>query len=251
MTENMVLSTSLLIAYENIAFDPCQYQKKYKRLMKRISLPYKTNKKQLLEARSQGLHDSVYNRLLPSLMHQEDRDYSLEQLAATTRFKVILTEEKKLELPYVYYRSSFVENQLTLTLSASESRDKLVKYLELLCASATHITICDNYLAQGWDNTKSLFHTVLPRHPLIIQFVETPDMLQGITKNSTKITDTFVQSICSQWTVCEEKIRYQGSHDRYLLIESPQGCIEIMISSGFDHIWKTNPKEITCMIRTK
>lgn len=250
MTGNMVLSTSLLIAYENATFEQHKSQNKYKRLMKLISLPYKTNKKQLVEAKALGLNQSVYDRLLPQLQNGADRDDSLEQLATKTRFKIILTEDKNAKLPYVYYRSRFITNQLTVNLSASDNRVELTEYLRLLCDSATRITICDNYFAQWWDHTKILFHRVLPRHELEILFVETPNM-PSLVKNSSKITQSFAQEICSQWTVAEEKTRYQGSHDRYLLIESPHGDVEIMISSGFDHIWKTTPKEITCVISEK
>lgn len=249
MAEKMVLSTSLLLAYENVAFEPSKYQKKYKRLMKLISLPYKTNKKQLIEAKDDGLNQSVFERLMPQLQHQVDRDDSLELLASKTSLKIILTDDENAILPYVYYRSSFIENQITITLSPVESRVNFIKYLQMLCSSATKITICDNYLAQGWDNTNALFRAILPRHTLIIEFVETPDAL-GVVKNSTKITDAFVKSIFPQWTTSESAL-YGGSHDRYLLIESPQGNIEVMISSGFDHIWKANPKEITCVIREK
>lgn len=249
MAEKMVLSTSLLLAYENVAFEPRKYHKKYKRLMKLISLPYKTNKRQLIEARDQGLNPSAFDRLIPQHQHLVERDDSLELLASKTSFKVILTEDENATLPYVYYRSSFIANQITITLTPEQSRDELVKYLQMLCSSATKVTICDNYLAQGWDNTQALFRAVLPRHKLTIEFVETPDML-NVVKNSTKVTNDFVKSIFSEWATNVSTL-YDGSHDRYLLIESPQGNIEVMLSSGFDHIWKANPKEITCVIREK
>ncbi|MEL0630801.1 hypothetical protein [Psychromonas aquatilis] len=249
MAEKMVLSTSLLLAYENVSFEPRKYQKKYKRLMKLISLPYKTNKRQLIKAQEEGLNSSVFDRLMPQLQNQVDRDDSLEVLASKTSLKVILTEEQNAILPYVYYRSSFIENQITVTVSPTESRDDLVKYLQILCSSATRVTICDNYLAQGWENTQSLFRMVLPRHKLSIDFVETPDLL-GIVKNSFKVNEDFVKSISPEWTTSTSTL-YKGTHDRYLFIESPQGNIEVMLSSGFEHIWKVNPKEITCVIREK
>lgn len=249
MAEKMVLSTSLLVAYENVAFEPRKYQKKYKRLMKLIALPYKTNKKQLLEAQTQGLHESVVNRLLPQMQHLPERDESLETLALQTSFKVILTEDDNATLPYVYYRSSFLSNDITIELKATDSRNDLVNYLQMLCSTATRITVCDHYLAHGWEHTQSLFRAVFPRHKLEILFVETPTVL-AVVKNSTKVTDDFVKSIYDEWNVSESTL-YKDCHDRYLLIETPQGNIEVMISSGFDHIWKVNPKEITCVIREK
>ncbi|KJF97405.1 hypothetical protein [Photobacterium leiognathi] len=250
MTEKMVLSTSLLIAYENVAFDNRRYQKVYRRLMKIISLPYKTNKKQLLEAQSQGLDNSVVNRLLPQMQHLSERDDSLEVLASKTRFKIILTDDEHATLPHVYYRSSFMSNEITIALKSTDSRSDLIKYLQMLCATATRVTICDNYLAQSWDNTQRLFRAVFPRSKLEIHFVETSTNLTSVVKNSTKVTDDFVKSIHNDWTVSESTL-YKDSHDRYLMIETPQGNIEVMISSGFDHIWKASPKEITCIIREK
>ncbi|EHD0106719.1 hypothetical protein ACE34Q_003744 [Vibrio alginolyticus] len=247
MAGKMVLSTSLLVAYENMAFEPHKYQKKYKRLMKLISLPYRTNKKQLLEAKAAGLNSSVYDRLMPQLQHLPDRNDSIEELASKTSLKVILTEDCEAVLPYVYYHSSFIANQITVSLGASDDRANLVKYLQMLSSCATKVTICDNYLAEGWGSTQSLFRAVLPRHKLDIHFVETPDIL-NVEKNSKKVTDTFAKSICTEWTVSTSSL-YSGSHDRYLLIEASQGKVEVMVSSGFEHIWKANPKEVTCVVR--
>lgn len=249
MAEKMVLSTSLLIAYENIAFDPSLYQKKYKRLMKLISLPYKTNKKQLLEAQAQGLEQSVVTRLLPQMQHSPERDDSLEALAMKTSLKVILTEDENATLPYVYYRSSFMSNEITIELTPTESRVDLIKYLQTLCSTAHRVTVCDNYLAENWGNTQNLFASILPRHELEIHFVETPNNMNA-RENSLEVTDLFVQSIYHEWSTSESDL-YKDSHDRYLLVESPQGKVEVMLSSGFAHIWKANPKEITCVIREK
>jgi hypothetical protein len=80
-----------------------------------------------------------------------------------------------------------------------------------------------------------------------IEFVETPNSIQVI-KNSVKMTQAYVENIYCDWTI-KESTSYQGSHDRYLLIDSPEGKVEIMLSSGFGHIWKPDPKEITCVIR--
>lgn len=247
MSEKMVLSTSLLIAYENIASNPRLYHKKYKRLMKVLSLPYKTNKKQLIEAKAQGLNDNTYQRLLPQLQHSADRDASLDILATNTQFKVILTEEENATLPYLYYRSPFLSNQLTINLTPTENREQIREYLQLLCSNATKVTICDNYFAEGWESTQSLFISILPKHSLKIEYVETPNSINAV-KNSSKMTNDFVQGIHERWSISESPL-YQGSHDRYLLIESPQGTVELMISSGFTHLWKANPKEVTCIIK--
>jgi len=235
MSGKMVLSNSLLIAYENMASNPRTYQKKYKKLMKKLVLPYLTNKRQIVEAKAEGLIDTAYDRLLPQLQNLPNRDYDLATLAVTTSLKVILTEDKNASLPYVYYKSQFLNNELTVLLTPTENRRDLIKYLEILTSNATKIIICDNYFASNWENTCSLFLSVLP------------DSIQTI-KNSVKMTQSYVETIYSGWTV-KASASYQGSHDRYLLIDSPEGKVEVMLSSGFGHIWNLNPKEITCVFR--
>lgn len=246
MTGKMVLSTSLLIVYENIGSDPQRYGKKYKRLMKKLVLPYMTNKKQLVEAKAEGLNEDTYNRLLPQHHNLANRDDELSKLAVKTTLKIILTEDPNASLPYVYYHSSFMNRELAISLKASESREELIKYLQMLCTNAKKITICDNYFANNWDSTQSLFRSVLPRHKLSIEYVESTDIVTN--KNSEKMTQVFVSSVYAEWTICASTL-YENSHDRYLLIESPEGKVEVMLSSGFDHIWKANPKEITCVFR--
>ncbi|HIF9383497.1 TPA: hypothetical protein ACX6RR_003339 [Photobacterium damselae] len=248
MAEKIVLSTSLLIAYENMAFEPRKYQKKYKRLMKCLVLPYKTNKKQLVEASRLGLNTAVYERLMPQFQHLIDRDDTLEVLASNTSLKIILTEDKDAQLPYVYYRSSFINNEFTISLQPSETRAELIRYLEMLCSDAHKITICDHYFAEGWIDTQKLFRSVFPRHALDIEYVETPENIH-VLKNSVKFNDDFVKSVHHEWRI-SQSVLYQGVHDRYLKIESQKGIVEVMLSSGFIHIWKNNPKDITCVIKT-
>lgn len=246
MAEKMVLSTSLLIAYENVGFDYRTHHKKYKRLMKVLSLPYKTNIKQLVEAKESGLNDCAYQRLLPQLMRCNDIDADLDALAVQTSLNVILTEDENAVLPYLYFRSSFLNNELSIRLKPRDCRTNLIAYLQRLCSSASKITICDNYFGKNWPQTQSLFHSILPRHSLLIEYVETHQHLTVI-KNSKMIILKSLNLICSHWRV-EQSTLYTNVHDRYLLIESPQGKVEVMLSSGFSYLWNTN-KEITCVIR--
>jgi hypothetical protein len=239
----MVLSTSLLIAYENRE----KYQKKYKKLMQKLSLPYLTNHKQLVEAKAQGLEIVDYERLLSQLANRDDATYDIEQLATLSSYKVILTDDENPQLPFVNYKKGLIDKTVSVHLKPEDDRSSLLKYLQLICSNATKIIVCDNYLASNWDNTKALFLSVLPRQNLIIEYVETPDDIQAI-KNSQKITPQFISGIYQHWIV-QENTEYAGYHDRYLKIYSPESNIEVMLSSGFDHLWKNNPKEITCVFR--
>lgn len=247
MAGKMVLSDELLVAYENYALDPRQYKKKHKQLMSKLILPYETNKAQLVRAKTQGLNDACYDRLLPIYAGAITKDYDLPALAATTSLKLILTLDTDVQLPYLNIKSKFTANNLTISLSAIDSRTELKTYLAMLSAEATKVTICDNYIAHNWDTTQSLFRSILPRHHLNIEYVETPPAL-SVTQNSSVITNTFATGVCPDWTVLPSAL-YANSHDRYLRIEARSSKVEVMLSSGFDHIWKQNSKEITCVFR--
>lgn len=247
MAGKMVLSDELLVVYENFLINPIKYRKKYKFLMKKLILPYETNKAQLVRAKDLELNEKTYERLLPQLCHTPNKNDELSNLAITTSLKLILTEDKNAELPYLFYKSDFNTNELTTHLKKSDSRSSLTKYISLLCTNATKVTVCDNYFAENWDDTSSLFHSVLPRKTLLIEYVETGIDTINI-KNSQMITQKFLHDIFPDWQLGVSNL-YSGSHDRYLLIESPEGTVEIMISSGFSHIWKKSPKEITCVFR--
>lgn len=246
MSYQMVLDTPLLIAYENM-----DDKNKVKRLHKKLVLPYLTNKKQWVEAKNSGLKipDAEYRQYLAGLANQPESDDDLVTLASKSLLKIILTEDENRPLPYVHYKKGMVNNQLTVTLTPSDDREYLKKYFQMLCSNADKVIICDNYFAQNWDNTCSLFHSILPRKKLTIEFSE---IATGITaaNNNSKINNDFAHSIHAEWSVkITTNQRYINCHDRYLLIESPEGKIEVMLSSGFDHIWKNNPKELTCVLR--
>ncbi|MBH0033992.1 MULTISPECIES: hypothetical protein [unclassified Pseudoalteromonas] len=239
----MVLSTSLLIAYENRE----KHQKKYKKLMQKISLPYLTNHKQMIEAKDKGLDIVDYERLLSQLANRSDASHEIEQLATLSSYKVILTDEENPQLPFVNYKEGLIDKTVSVHLKPEDDRTFLLNYLRLICSNATKVVVCDNYLASNWVNTKALFLSILPRQALTIEYVDTPDDIQAI-KNSLKITPQFVSNIYNNWTV-QVNTEYSGFHDRYLKVYSPESNIEIMLSSGFDHLWKNNPKEITCVFR--
>jgi len=242
MLGNIVLDTTLLVEYLNHTGS-----KKYKKLLRKLSFPYSINKKQWVEAHRLGLNPLTYERILPQLMNEGEKDDDLPDLAMKSALKVILTEDTTKALPYVHYKDGMINNYVTITLGANESRSNLKKYLQILCWNAYKITICDNYFASNWESNQSLFHSVFPREDLVIEFADTPVGL-GVVVNSTKITDLFVKSIYAGWSVqLTKQQKYLNCHDRYLLIEMPGHKVEVLLSSGFDHIWKTNPKELTCV----
>lgn len=244
MLGNIVLETPLLVEYLNHTGS-----KKYKRILKKITFPYSTNKKQWEAAKKLGLNDATYERVLPQLLNEGEKDDDLLTLASKSALKVILTDDPSKKLPYVHYKDGLINNHIAINIEANASRDDLKKYLEILCRDARRVTICDNYFATNWEHNKSLFYSILPRGNLIIEYADTPEKL-NVLLNSKEITNDFVKSVCSDWSVQETtQQKYLGCHDRYLLIEMPGHKVEILLSSGFDHIWRSNPKELTCVFR--
>ncbi|MDA5479694.1 hypothetical protein PGS49_03335 [Yersinia intermedia] len=242
MLGKMVLDDSLLVVYEN-----AKQSKKFKLLMRRFSHPYATNWRQWNDATNIGLNIPSHTQTLAQLAQRPEKNDDLVTLASKTTFKIILTEDENKLFPYVYYKSKMVTKSIIFSLSSTDSRQALVTYLQMMCANANKITICDNYFAQNWEVTKALFYQVLPRQELLIEYAEAAAGID-VTRNSENITNDFLHSICKSWSTKLTNLpKYSNCHDRYLLIESQGSKIEVMLSSGFDHIWKINPKEITCI----
>jgi len=161
--------------------------------MQKVSLPYLTNHKQMVEAKAQGLEIADYERLLSQLANRDDAAHEIEQLATLSSYKVILTDDENPQLPFVNYKKGLIDKTVSVHLKPEDDRAFLLSYIQSLCSNATKVVVCDNYLASNWDNTKALFLSVLPRQSLIIEYVETPDDIQAI-KNSQKITPQFLDS---------------------------------------------------------
>ncbi|NVP00931.1 hypothetical protein HWA77_11975 [Photobacterium damselae subsp. damselae] len=172
---------------------------------------------------------------------------SLEELSQKTLYKILLTnDESKNEFPYVNISSPCIEINYSKYCSPNDSRTSLLDHIKELCSNATKIVICDNYLPKHWQRTKNLFVDILPKNSLNIEYIEVPPY-PNYTAYSIKKTE--IESICSLWVVSENTTNlYQNRHDRYLRIISDTNTIEIILSSGFDYLWRTN-KEITCLFR--
>ncbi len=247
MSGNVVLSDELLVCYENYHLEPRKYKKSYNRLLAQFKPPYLTNLAQLQRCKDAGLNDSCFDRLLPILANAGDARLELHALAKSTRYQFILTNDDACQqLPYVNIKSKNVQSLYTVTCGPGESRQRLLEHIEGLCAKAKRILICDNYFGANWDNSQKLFRAVFPRKPLMFEFVETASNLSVSPRNSTKLTESFVRGVYANWQINQNiGDKYLNRHDRYLLIDNK---LEIMLSSGFDYLYKTD-KEISCVFR--
>lgn len=242
MLGKMVLDNSLLIAYENN-----KESKKFKLLMRKFSHPYATNWKQIKAALKEGLELPNHIQILSQMAGLPEFDDDLVTLASKTTFKIILTEDSSKKFPFVHFKNNMVNKNIVFSLSSTDSRQDLLCYLQMMCGNATKITICDNYFSENWADNSKLFFRVFPRKTLHIEYAE---IASGINAraNNLEITNAFLHTICGDWTSSvSTHLKYLNCHDRYLLIESPESKIEVMLSSGFHHLWKANPKEITCV----
>ncbi|HGY3148951.1 TPA: hypothetical protein ACNVU4_003034 [Morganella morganii] len=238
----IVLDDDLLYHYLN-----GQKTKKYKQLMRKYIYPHATNFKQLSRVIDEHKELNQFNGLLSQMANEPHHSDDLDVLASKTTFKIILTADKQKSFPFIHYKDYSVNNRLTFNLSPTDSRVVLTKYLQELCCEAKRVVICDNYFANNWQHTQSLFLSILPRKNLNIEYAETMPQTATIP-NSQLITSSYVTKIWQGWTAgLTTDPKYFNCHDRYLLIESPSMCIEVMLSSGFSHIWQPNPKEITCV----
>ncbi|TVU79108.1 hypothetical protein FQP87_01440 [Vibrio tasmaniensis] len=173
---------------------------------------------------------------------------TLEELGKMSKYHLVLTaDNQRNTYPYLNINAKNIELNYSKTCLRGESRSDIVSHLESLCADATKITICDNYFfAPAWSSggitTEKFFDEILPKKMLTIEFVS--------NSKSVKEHKPLVRSKDTNWSV----VRYNGvcystqNHDRYLIIEKPNQCIEVMLSSGFIYLWKPE-KEITCVFR--
>ncbi|MDY4388101.1 hypothetical protein [Pectobacterium aroidearum] len=238
----IVLDDNLLLAY--LKGDKTR---KYKKLMRKYIYPHATNFRQLTNIMKISGDLPELRPLLSQMANDAYSNYDLPSLALETIFKIILTDDSNKRFPYVHYEDAVVNNRLTFHLSPTDDRVNLKSHLQRLCENANKITICDNYFASNWTYTSSLFLSIFPKKTLEIEFAETMPNTSS-TLNSDNITPQFASSICAHWSVAlTSHIKYQNCHDRYLLIESPDSKIEVMLSSGFSHVWQPKPKEITCV----
>ncbi|PQJ59210.1 hypothetical protein BTO01_20445 [Vibrio jasicida] len=175
---------------------------------------------------------------------------TIEELAKKSQYHLVLTADAtKTKYPYLNINNKNIELNYSKTCLKGESRDEMVEHLTSLCADAIKVTICDNYFfATPWSSslptTEKLFDHILPKKSLTIQFVS--------NSKSVKAHETLIKTKHSGWSVS----KYNGTcyspqnHDRYLIIDKPEKSVEVMLSSGFIYLWKTE-KEITCVFREK
>lgn len=148
-----------------------------------------------------------------------------EELAQSrTMYKVILCCGRS-DFPYVNVTSDEekIENNLSSFYDMAEKRDKAIKHLKALCSGAKKIVVYDLYFDKQPKETRNIktLISILPRKKLTLLF-------SNITQEGLKA----LKEECEEWEA-QLDVTLKGRHDRYIIVDDK---IEIILSSGFDHL---------------
>ncbi|HEB9285460.1 TPA: hypothetical protein RZK36_001767 [Campylobacter coli] len=156
---------------------------------------------------------------------------TLEELSQKTTLKIILTNDKNKSFPYLYIKDEKIENNLCATFKQKESREKAFEYFKNLFLEANSIFIYDQYLTQ--ENLE--------------EFIKQCNISKNIYLPKY-IYNTINLGGNEMIKIDKQNNRYLGCHDRYILIYYPTYKIELILTSGIDHLLDTS-KDFTYIVR--
>ncbi|MGX3010342.1 hypothetical protein ACWIUD_02090 [Helicobacter sp. 23-1044] len=165
---------------------------------------------------------------------------SIETIAKSTIYKVILSSKKRVDFPYISIYTDKIENNFTATFFIGESRQKALEHLSALLKNANCIFIYDAYLFS--DNVWSAFIDFATQcFPNKILNIFYPQSIMGRTPQFSQISN-------SKWRFKADRIHHNFAnlHDRYLIIDDK---IEIIFTSGIEYLMDNN-KDFTYIVRT-
>lgn len=159
---------------------------------------------------------------------------SLEELAALTTYKIILTDERK-QFPYVNIKESRFVPVLSAFYEGDANRVAAKDYLKNLCQGAKKsILLYDGYINVAHD-LDGLLKYILPNAQ--IQFIFSFDKIDVTHRNELQRTHP---NLCFKDLGGVSK-----HHDRYLIVDD---SIEVVLTSGFEYL-QNQKKEISLIIR--
>lgn len=189
---------------------------------------YITNISQL-----ERINHTIDNNLRQKLHACGLRRQTVEELAAMTRYKIILSKNRS-DFPYVNIYNDNIENNYTGTFLRSESRAKAIEHIKSLCADARKsILVYDNYFCSKESNVDILI-SLFPNRKLEIKY-------QIKTFSEKQINK--IKAARPNWELTD--CNFPENHDRYLIIDDK---VEIILTSGFYYLNELN-KEISYIVR--
>jgi len=177
-------------------------------------------------------------KLKNQLFHSKLKNKTLQELAATSDYKIILNDQGKTDFPYVdiFVDDESIVNSLTATFKNGNDRSKAKEHIKELCSKARDIIIYDKYIKKQYQENLNLLKYILPIRKIDIHCVS--------SHFDTMIND--LKSFCDKWNFIDVTIMGRNNHhDRYLVIDNK---IEIILTSGFDHLAK-NEDDFTYIVR--
>lgn len=198
------------------------------------------------------------NRRMSRILHAQllssgvTDNLSLQDLAKKTKLKIILSDSQT-SFPYVeIHGNDEIELNFSGT-SVNTSRNKCMDHLKALCENATDVEIYDSYLCNNRN---------------ISLLINVCSLLGSSSKNvslyvsSTSARCGQCQSNYRSWVVTNASrfpnLNFNPTmvvltppndlHDRYMKLKTPTGDIEILLSSGFDHLLN-GTKDFTYVVR--
>lgn len=160
---------------------------------------------------------------------------SLEELAALTTYKIILTDERK-QYPFVNIKESRFTPVLSAFYEGDSNRIAAKDYLRNLCKGAKKsILLYDLYISEAHD-LDALLAYILPNSK--IQFTFSFNKISVAHRNRLQASHPNLS-----FKNLEGVRRH---HDRYLIID---GTIEVVLTSGFEYL-QNQKKEISLVIRS-
>lgn len=226
----LVLSDDLLVEFYKFKEHTDYDKRTIQRLLHYYKIGFLTNIAQLERTKVE-----VPANLKSQLRHAGFKRQTLEELAGSTIFKVVLSSDRS-EFPYVNIYDDKIENNFSGTFYSNESRAKAIAHIQALCGKAKEIYIYDTYFShvQGMYNFNTLC-SILPRHALTIRY-----MVSHISEEDILLLSRQYEG----WKFVAED-RMKTYHDRYLLID---GTMEVILTSGFEHLGRTE-KDFSYVIR--
>lgn len=173
-------------------------------------------------------------QLKVQLLHRPEKKDGLVELAARTKFKVILSQREQSDYPYLNIYSDVFDNAFTAVFKRHEPRNKAYEHLKSLCAKAKIIYVYDAHFSkQGVENVQIL-ERILPKKKIKIIYSEDHIKEPELTQ---------LRTICSDWDF--EARDLWTHHDRYIIIDDK---IEVILTSGFYHFSVTT-KDCSYIVR--
>lgn len=182
---------------------------------------------------------------------------SLQDLAKKTKLKIILSDSQTI-FPYVEIHGN---DEMELNFSgafANTSRNKCMDHLKALCENATDVEIYDSYLCTNRNisllsNVCSLLGTSYKNVSLYVSNSSPSassnctqcqlNFSNWITTNASRFPNLNINPTMVVLTPPND------FHDRYIKLKTPTGDMEILLSSGFDHLLN-GTKDFTYVVRT-